>query len=173
MHRDARSFLLDVVGAGGFAGLLGGLLMLAVYMPASVATGGGFWSWPKMLSSLLFRAGSLEELGVAAVVFGLALHFAVAVALGIPFAAFIPRGGSTRFPVVAFGVMYGLANYLVMSFLVDHWAMPLLEERVTEPLLLAASLAYGAALAVIAPLRTARERLLRFIPLSRRGPTRA
>ena len=151
---EGRDFLLDEALPGTVAGIVGGTLMMLVYMGGSWIFGHGPWDGPKMISSLFFRHVLLDDLGTGSILLGLGIHYAVSCSLAVAFAMALPRYNSTMFATFPLAVLYSLAMYVVMVYFVASWAAPLFARDVIHALWFVGHLVWGAALGLIEPLRS-------------------
>jgi hypothetical protein len=161
---EGRDFLLDEAIPGTLAGIIGGTLMMLVYMGGSWIFGNGPWDGPKMISSLFFRHVLLSDLGTTSILLGLAIHYAVSCSLAVAFAMALPRYNSTMFATFPLAVLYSMAMYVVMVYFVASWAAPLFARDIIHPLWFVGQLAWGACLGLIEPMRSRRWVESRLVP---------
>ena len=109
-----RNFLVDHAIPGTVAGLIGGALMLALYMVGSSVFGTGPWDAPKMISSIFRRSADLSQLGPADVLLGLLIHFGVACTLAVVFAVVL-----AVFRYVSLGSIIGVALFPFLTLLIE------------------------------------------------------
>lgn len=151
---EGRDFLLDEAIPGTIAGVVGGTVMMLLYMGGSWVFGNGPWDAPKMISSVVFRHALLGDLGTASIAVGLVTHYGVSCALAVAFAMALPRYGSTMFATFPLAVLYAMAMYVVMVYFVASWAAPLFAREVIHALWFFAQLAWAGCLGLIEPLRS-------------------
>lgn len=118
----------DRLRVGAASGALAGLAMLVFILVRSAVVDRPFWFPLKEFGATFVGPESLVA-GGGAVLWGLVLHFAVAVFFGVLYALLLPRDTSMA-ESAAGGVVYGLAILLLMTFLVLPVANPTLRARV-------------------------------------------
>ena len=161
---EGRDFLLDEAIPGTVAGIVGGTVMMLLYMGGTWIFGHGPWDGPKMISTLFFRDATLSDLGTASVLVGLGIHFTVSCTLAVAFAMALPRYGSTMFATFPLAVLYSMAMYVVMVEFVATWAAPLFAGEAIPVLWFFAQIAWGGCLGLIEPLRSRGWVEARFVP---------
>lgn len=139
----ARHLVGEIVEAGLLAGGVGAAAMAAVVGIATLAAGEGFFDFPRYVA-VTFVGLEAADGGPGAVLFGLAVHFAVGALWGLGFAALLGRDVRPGYAALV-GLAYGLAVLLFMTFAVLPSVNLYLREHVTAvswPWLLA-HLAFG------------------------------
>jgi hypothetical protein len=138
-----------VTEAGAAAGIVGGVVMAAFEMVYAYLEGGNAVAPLQAIAGTFYGPAALIG-GGAVVVWGTLLHLAVASALGVAFAWIVgpyPRGGAA----FGWGLAYGFAAMIAMTYFVLPWANPTMFERV--PLMMGAWVAghliYGVCLAAV------------------------
>lgn len=160
MPGEGRDFLRDVIIPGGVAGVVGGTLMILVYMVFSAALGHGFWSAPKMIAGVFWRGGQVEQLGFLAVIVGLIIHYGVSIGLATAFALMLPRYGMTFFAAVPLALLYSMLAYIIMVYFVAAYASPPMRRGLIYPLWFVAHVVWGAWLGLIQPARRVRRHVV-------------
>jgi hypothetical protein len=161
---EGRSFLVDEAIPGTVAGIIGGTVMMLLYMGGTSIFGHGPWDGPKMISSFVYRSALLNELGAVSILVGLVIHFTVSCTLAVAFAMALPRQVSTMFATFPLAVLYSMAMYVVMVEFVATWAAPLFAREVIPALWFFAQIAWAGCLGLIQPLRSRRWMEARFVP---------
>ena len=161
---EGRDFLLDEAIPGTVAGLVGGTVMMLLYMGGTWVFGHGPWDGPKMIASLVFRNTPPSDLGTASILVGLAIHYTVSCNLAVAFAMALPRSSSTMFATFPLAVLYSMVMYVVMVDFVATWAAPLFAAEAIRPLWFFAQIAWAGCLGLIEPLRSRRWVEWRFVP---------
>jgi hypothetical protein len=136
----------EAVFAGTIAGMLAGLMALIFSMIIAVLIGSEMWVPIKMIALTVFDETSIRGgLDMLPILAGLGLYLLTAIALGVTFAIW---GGRQDYgPAVGWGVMYGMAVWLVMQFIVLPVVNPTLA-RVSYALLGILHGIYGATLGI-------------------------
>lgn len=151
---EGRDFLFDVIIPGGIAGMVGGLVMLLLYMPLSLAFGAGFWTLPELISGVFYRDHYLPQLhGPVQIIVGLCLHFGIAGGLGTLWALMLPRWSQTMFAVIPLSIFYALTMYVVLNYFVAEWASTVYRREVIHPLWIVAHLGFAWSMALVPVLR--------------------
>lgn len=105
-----------VVGGGAVAGIIAGIVMAMFTMMYAGMMGMGFWMPLRLIAATLFGVDAL--VGTGGVLFvGLVLHMVVSAVFGIIFAAIVGARTSGA-AAVGWGLIYGVAIWAVMGFLV-------------------------------------------------------
>jgi hypothetical protein len=118
----ARPRALALVGAGVLVGLVSGVLMALVAMVHCWAVGLGFWLPMKLVSGVYMGVHALLGNG-GVVVVGTLTHSLTAIGWGIVFGA-ITRGSLDPRLAATVGVAFGVAVWVIMTYLVLPWANP-------------------------------------------------
>lgn len=161
---EGRDFLLDEALPGTIAGIVGGTLMMLVYMGGSWIFGSGPWEGPKMISGIFFRHALLGDLGTASILLGLAIHYAVSCGLAVAFAMALPRYNETMFATFPLAVLYSMGMYVVMVYFIASWAAPLFAREVIHALWFVGHLVWAGTLGLIEPLRSRAWTESRLVP---------
>ena len=163
VRAGAGTRVAEAIEAGAVAGVIGGVAMVLFLVTFMVATGrfaleplqlfGGTFYGPRALS---------PAAGFGPVIWGLALHLAVAAALGIVF-SLVVSGDADPIVVTTSGIVYGLLAWLLLTFLVLPFVDPMMSRSLADfPFAwFAAHVPYGATLALASQFRealSARER---------------
>jgi hypothetical protein len=156
----AGSVTSEVIEAGAVAGLAGGVAMALFATTYAAATGLGFWTPVSAIAATVLGT-AVFDVGVGAVLVGLAIHLFVSVAIGILFAFCAPRALPPA-PALALGTFVGVLILVVMTFVV----LPLVSPSVRAQLMWGSAphaipvviafvmhLIYGAGLALAPSLR--------------------
>lgn len=156
--------LQEIVGAGVVAGIAGGSAMAAFLLVWSAWRGRGMFSVVQAMGGLFYGHSAVGG-GGGPIFWGLAIHFALSIALGVLFAAIVSRQ-MDPLAAVSGGLFYGLAVWAAMTFVVVPLVDPTLRELVADGMFgwLAAHVPFGIALGVAPQLR----RLARGEPALRR-----
>jgi hypothetical protein len=135
----------ELAYAGMVAGLVAGFMVITLAMLMAIMIGEEAWSPFKMISVTVLDETWMDRQGfqVLAIVIGLGLHFGVATTLGIVFAVW--GGRQDYIPAVGWGVVYGLAVWLVMQFIVFPVVNPVMAKVAYIPIALLHAI-FGAAL---------------------------
>lgn len=143
----------EIVGAGVTAGIAGGGAMAAFLLVWSAWRGPSALAAVQAMGGLFYGRGAVGG-GGGPIFWGLAIHFAVSVALGVLFAAVVHRQ-TDPLAAVTGGLLYGLAVWAVMTFVVVPIVDPALREFVSDRMFgwLAAHVPFGIALGVAPQLR--------------------
>lgn len=139
----------DRILAGTLAGLVAGVVMKVLAGILAGAAGAGFFA-PLELIAATFLDGALPR-GANAILLGLVLHLAVSALWGAIFGTLLPPTASTG-AAGAFGGLYGLGVFLIMTYLVLPWANPLMYTTVDRGTLLLEHAVFGVTLALTVPL---------------------
>lgn len=105
------------LGNAAIAGLLAGLVFLAMEMILVATVGGGSpWGPPRMMGAIVLGPGVLPppatfDAGIFAA--GMLVHFALSAALGIIFALIARRLSLSAGALAGLGALFGLAVYFV------------------------------------------------------------
>ncbi len=112
----------ELVGRGLVGGFAGGALMMGAALVRSAVTGQGRWLPARLVAGVFFGVDALIG-GAKVILFGVATHFIVAVALGVLFSLLAWR---VRSPLagLALGLAFGVVVWGFMSWLVLPWANP-------------------------------------------------
>jgi hypothetical protein len=112
------------------AGLIASLVMGMIDMVYEAVAGDGFWAAPVYIGATVLRGlqtvprpVSFNFLGV---VLGLMGHMMNSVILGLIFAAIVSRGAKSRSSLVGWAVVYALAVFVVMWYVVAPAIDPVL-----------------------------------------------
>lgn len=117
MRGEGRDFLFDIVIPGAIAGLIGGSLLLAIYLPISAIFGHGWFRVLKVIARLVIRDVPLAQMGTGSIFVGLAVHYVVAMVLGGIFAALLPRSDGVTIPSAVMAILFGIVSYTLMVYL--------------------------------------------------------
>lgn len=118
----------SAIGAAALAGLLGGLAMAGVLMTHAAMTQQGMWLPVRNISAVWYGVGAFVG-GAAVLVAGLLTHVVVSMAWGAVLGLFIGRKRSTG-AGAGIGVLYGIAIWAIMTFLVLSWTNRDMYDRV-------------------------------------------
>lgn len=140
----------DVVLPGAVAGTLGALAMALLACACTGVLHGDPWRPALLTAGLFFRQGDAR--GTGAVLLGVLIHFAVASGLATGFALLLPRKG-TAVPALLLGVLYSLAMWGVMTWLMVPFGSPPLSREDPSALLLLLHVVFGAALGTLPAVR--------------------
>jgi len=122
-----RSVAREIVLAGAAAGLLGGAAMM-LFLCLSFLGHHMELREPVVAVAALFMGPRALVAGPGAVLAGVAIHAVVSAAIGIAFAAIVPRFVGAG-PALAYGLAASGVVMLVMTFAVLPWADPTLVAR--------------------------------------------
>ena len=111
----------EVLVAGALAGALGGAVMLVALIIDAVLHGSSPWARLQLLGAPFPGSGVDVPAGVV-------VHLLVSAALGVPFAAFVPRDFPTGAAMVM-GIGYAFAVLALMTSCVYPAANPVLDEH--------------------------------------------
>ncbi|MCE9670215.1 hypothetical protein LY474_20670 [Myxococcus stipitatus] len=153
---------------GAIAGLCGALVMMALAMPLGALSRGDVWYAARLAAGLFLRS---TPDGGGAVVLGLLVHVATAGGLATTFALLLPRGG-TAVAALFLGLMVALGLQAIMPSLVVPFASPPLARQAPQGAFLLLHLAFGAALALVVPMRRLSTLVARSRRRGSRGPRR-
>jgi hypothetical protein len=117
-----------VVGAGATTGVVGGLLMLALILSYTAASGLGVNLFPRAVAAVFYDVDALVG-GAGIVAVGYIVHFVAAIVWGILFAWFV-RPGATLSGAFAWAVAYGVGVWLFMTYAALPIVNPVLGSRV-------------------------------------------
>jgi hypothetical protein len=149
----ARGLAREIGSAGLVAGLLAGGAMAVFFMVLGTWRGMG---WLGVLQGIggIFYGWSAVGGGSAPAFWGLVVHFAVAVALGILFAAIIHRNAEPLLSVTG-GILFAIAVWAVMTWVVLRAVDPPLADLVDHMPFgwLSAHIVYGIVLGFASQLR--------------------
>lgn len=120
--------LTKAVEGGVMAGLIGGSFV-ALWSMASAAFAGYAFMFPFNLLGATFEGPQALVGGPGVVLWGLSVHLAVSVILGILY-AFMVRPEVQNITSLFGGIVYGMAILAVMTYVVLPWANPVLHQRV-------------------------------------------
>jgi len=118
-----------VVGSGVTAGIIAGIVMLVWAMATSVVSGLGVWIMPQMIAGMFYGPLTFVR-GATTVLAGTLIHLVVSGALGVLFALMVGWRPAREGQMIAWGVAYGLAIWLVRSFGVLPLLNPTMSARV-------------------------------------------
>ena len=118
-----------VVGSGVAAGIIAGIVMAIWAMATSAITGAGFWIVPQLIAGMFYGPLTLVR-GATTVVIGTLVHVVVSAGLGALFALMVGWRPGADGRMLAWGFVYGLAIWLVMSFGVLPLVNPTMSARV-------------------------------------------
>jgi hypothetical protein len=104
------------LGKAAVAGLLAGLIFVAMEMVLVATVGGSPWGPPRMMGAIVLGPHVLPppatfDAGIFAV--GMLVHFALSAVLGVIFAFAVGRLSLSTVALVGLGALFGLAVYLV------------------------------------------------------------
>lgn len=102
-------------------GLVAGLVMFIILVILSLAQRQDFM-WPMKLVATTFLGSRAMAGGIGIALVGLVAHFVFSVLLAIGFAKM--AGRTTRRRVLLTGILYGIALWAVVQFLILPWASP-------------------------------------------------
>jgi hypothetical protein len=126
--RVARSTSPAALAAGAGAGIVGGILMAMFMMMYAAMALGSMWAPLRMLGATFYGPEALVG-GAGVMLWGLMVHMMASAGLGALFAALIGARASGG-AALGWGVAYGLAVLVGMTFLVLPWANPTMFARV-------------------------------------------
>jgi len=118
-----------VVGSGVAAGIIAGIVMAVWAMTTSAITGAGFWIVPQLIAGMFYGPLTLVR-GATTVVIGTLIHVVVSAGFGALFALMVGWRAGADGRMLAWGLAYGLAIWLVMSFGVLPLVNPTMSARV-------------------------------------------
>lgn len=105
------------IRSGIIAGLVAGLVFLIVEMILVPTVGGGaLWAPPRMMAAIALGEGVLPPpatFDAGTIFVGMLVHFALSAVLGVIFALVMRGVASSRGLVLAAGLVFGLAVYVV------------------------------------------------------------
>ena len=114
----------SVILGGIVGGIIGGLLMAVVMMIYAALALGSMWTPLVMLGTTFIGSEALNG-GAGILLWGVILHMCVSAALGVVFAEVTPPTVASG-AAVAWGMLYGLAVFVVMTFLILQWVNPIM-----------------------------------------------
>lgn len=120
--------LTKALEGGVMAGLIGGCFVALWSMASAASAGYGFMFPFNLLGATLEGPQALIG-GTGVVLWGLSVHLAVSVILGILY-AFMVRPEVQNITSLFGGIVYGMAILAVMSYAVLPWANPVLHQRI-------------------------------------------
>lgn len=103
-----------VVGVGAVTGIVGGLLMLALILPYTAASGLGIHLFPRAVAATFYDVDALVG-GAGVVALGYVLHFVASIFWGILFAWFV-RPETTLSGAFAWAVAFAIGVWLFMTY---------------------------------------------------------
>jgi hypothetical protein len=157
----------EIVEAGTVAGLVGGVAMALFASVCAAAAGIGFWTPMKAVAAIAVGTGAYE-MGIRAVLLGIAIHVLTSTVLGVLFASVTPRDVLPATALVL-GASAAVVILVLMNLVVlptYDWTAPSVGPtsrshlmwgnvpgRVPGPSTLLTHLIYGAGLALAPALR--------------------
>src|SRR5258708_20067153 len=106
-----------ITGGGRVAGVIGGLVLTALFLFLAAGAGRDGWTVLKMPSALFFhRRAMLPGFDAAPVILGALIHLAVSIFWGIAFAVVV--FGMSRPATVVLGALWGIVVFAAMYFIV-------------------------------------------------------
>jgi hypothetical protein len=117
-----------VTYGGTSAGIIGGVLMLLFLMVANVFLQGDFFLPVRMIAASLMGVEA-QTGGAAPILLGLVLHLVVSSLLGI-FFAFVATPVKSLANYLGFGILYGFALWVVMTYMGLPILNPILGESI-------------------------------------------
>jgi len=145
----------EIVEAGATAGALAGVAMVLFLCVYALATGMGFLTPLRLLGATFYGRGALNAtLGFGPAFWGLCLHLAVSIALGVFFAAIVSRDTGPM-AATSGGIAYGLAAWALLTFLVLPVVNPVMRRALQDFSIgwFAAHVPFGATLGLAQQLR--------------------
>jgi uncharacterized membrane protein YagU involved in acid resistance len=118
----------NTVLGGAVAGVIAGAVMGAASMFLAAHNGQGLLSPLYMTAGLFWGVGALVS-GHGVALVGLICHLVFSGILGAIF-ALMTRGTETLGPALVGGLAYGVMVWAVMTYLVQPWANPTMNDRV-------------------------------------------
>lgn len=113
---------------GAISGIIAGLVMAVVLMIHSQFIGNGFFTPVLAIAGTFFGVSALAG-GFGTVLTGLILHVIVSAVLGIIFAMIVNPETSSGYAFFG-GLVFGIAVWAVMTYLVLPWANPVMRSEV-------------------------------------------
>ena len=147
------AYTRTILGPGAIAGVVAALVMGLLWMILSAAQGQGFFTPLKLIGAFWF-AGAAMEYDLAATVAGLLSHLAVGAVLGVVFAALV-RNVRSPSKLIAAGLGYGAAVYVLMTYAALPWANPIMFAAIDRGWFFVIHLAFGLTLPLTLPVRQA------------------
>jgi hypothetical protein len=141
----------SAIGAAAIAGLIAGLVMAAVLMAHAALTPLGVWLPVRNISAVWYGVGAYVG-GAAVIVAGLLTHVVMSMAWGAVLGLFVGRQ-RTAGAAAGIGLLYGVAVWAIMTFLVLTWTNRDMYDRVmVHPWWwLGAHLVYGLLIGMLVP----------------------
>jgi hypothetical protein len=119
---------LVVAAVGAVTGIVGGLLMLALVLPYTGASGLGVHLFPRGVAAILYDVDALVG-GPGIIAVGYLVHFAAAILWGVLFTWFV-RTETTLSGSFAWAVAYAVGVWLFMTYAALPILNPVLAARV-------------------------------------------
>jgi hypothetical protein len=113
----ASSVAGEIIDAGAFAGLVGGVAMALFATSYAQIVGLGFWTPMKAIAATVLGTSAFDISTASAVLIGLCIHVVVSVAIGIVFALATPKEVAPG-PALAFGLSAGVTVLVIMNLIV-------------------------------------------------------
>jgi hypothetical protein len=152
MDRKHETFFKQVLETGIVTGLFAGSGMALLWMMLSAVAGRGFLLPMQLVAAAWWPDALSGPVGLG-VVIGVLIHLLVSALFGIAFASLVRKARGSR--AIALGVVFSIAVFFFMRYLVCPWADPVLTARVSPWLLFVANLAYGVLIGLAVPARRA------------------
>lgn len=115
--------------AGMEAGLISGVVMMLALMVYSFSTGEGFFFPLQQIAATFMGVEALIG-GTGTILLGAVIHLVVAAGLGLGFGLMLPPGSSDAV-AASWGVAFGAAVWLMMTFAVLPIFNPIMADRVS------------------------------------------
>jgi hypothetical protein len=152
LQGEGRDFAFDVLIPGAIAGLVGGLGFLLMLV-ALLGLQGDPWLGPKLISTAAIRGVSPGELGIEGVVVGIGLHLGISVGLGVTLATLLPLQRLPAVGTAAMGLLFAALAYVVLFYFVAWAVARPLVSQVNPTSFFLCHLPFGAAMALVNPMR--------------------
>jgi hypothetical protein len=120
--------LTKALEGGAVAGLIGGGVVALWAMVSAAVAGYGLW-FPWNVIGATFAGPEALVGGTGVMLWGLTVHVAASVVLGILY-AFLVRPEVQNITSLIGGVIYGMAILAVMTYVILPWANPVLHQRI-------------------------------------------
>ena len=153
IHGENRSFLYDILLPGLISGVVGGAVLIGLYMAISVIFGQPLWTAPKVIAAVLMHNVQPYQMGAGAIVLGFTLHFIFSVGLATLYAALIPRGENLHIATTMLGILYALFMYGFVGKLLAAFIDAPFRQNIIYPAWFVGVLAWSVALGLVLPSR--------------------
>jgi hypothetical protein len=133
------------IRVGLIAGVAGSLSIMVVVTAILIVTGSDVWTAARLIASVVYGPDAAE--GIAPIIVGTLIHLVTGGALGAIFGGLVPCVPRGFWVII--GLMYGIAAWLVSTFVVlPIIAPPMIEADTNIYVLLFAHVLYGLVLGI-------------------------